>query len=172
MKFKGHKFGRGASTIEIDYALWWKKTEKLLNQLIPFARVTARAIAVKTLEKIEERTPETYEGRTDIKDLWEMYHKKLKTREDFLIRNLYPDQQVIMWFEEGTDPHDITPKEGSILHFKIRGKGNWVKTDLVKHPGTEAHKMIEGAEQDMAPAMKQYVTQTFALAQRIMNLGR
>jgi len=169
------KFGskmKGATFIEIDYALWWKKSGALLNKLIPFARVTARSVATKVLERVEYHTPETWEGRTDIKDLWEMSHKKLKTREEFIIKNLYPDQQIIIWFEEGTKAHDIYPKNSPWLHFNLRGTDKWIRTDHVSHPGTVAHEMIGKSEREMQPVIDSYVRKTFAQAQKIMDMGR
>jgi len=164
MKFRPPK---GTSILEIDYYLWWKKTGDLFNQLIPYARTTAREIAVKALERVKYHTPDTYTG-TDLRGMWEMDERKLKTREEFIIHNLYPEQKIIVFFEEGTKAHDIYPKNRPWLHFKTRN-GRWIRTGHVSHPGTVAHKMIANTEDELSPLVDFYVQSTFEMAQRIMN---
>lgn len=46
------------------------------------------------------------------------------------------------YLEEGTDPHTIEPKNKPHLHFKA-SNGNWVRTKLVRHPGTKPRPLLE-----------------------------
>lgn len=161
MQFKPAK---GASILSIDYALWWKKTGQLLNQLIPYAEVTAREIALKALRQVKEFTPKTKTG-TDLKGLWVLEENKLQTREDFIIKSLYKDQKIIVFFEEGTKPHEIHAKNSPWLVFKT--SHGYRRAKMVNHPGTTAYKMIAKTEKLLDPIVNGYVTMTLKMAQNI-----
>lgn len=45
--------------------------------------------------------------------------------------------------EYGTAPHTITPDTEDFLHFQVDGQ--WVTTDEVEHPGTEAQPFLRRA---------------------------
>lgn len=47
------------------------------------------------------------------------------------------------YLENGTQPHDITPKNASVLHFVVNG--NDVFARKVHHPGTKALKFVENS---------------------------
>lgn len=49
-----------------------------------------------------------------------------------------------LFVEEGTRPHDITPKGGGVLRFPTRG-GMVVYTKAVRHPGTKGRHFLEEA---------------------------
>ncbi len=167
-------FGKGF--LRVDYWQWKKKSEAFGKELIPYAKITIKAIAHKFFEIVKERTPKpgvqyTREGErqsTDLRPLWDMKHKKLKTREDFIIKNLYKNQDVILFFEEGTDPHPIRPKRsGGFLNF-YTSKG-FVQTRVVRHPGTHAHRMIGGAVDWAEQKMNTYEAGVIELVREIMN---
>lgn len=171
----GRKKGFLTQSFTIDYGKWYLKSGKLVNKLIPFARITAREIAEQSLNIIEQLTPEPgiqyFEGgqrrSTDIGELWDMEHSVMATREEFIIKNTYANQDVILWMEEGTDPHEITPTTGKLLHFWT-SKGE-VFTPRVSHPGTRPHLMITTAEKWARPRMNWYRKEVFKLASRIMS---
>lgn len=167
------KFGKGF--LQVDYWQWKKKSEAFGKELVPYAKTTIKAIATKFLEVVKDRTPKpgiqyTRDGErqsTDLRPLWDMKHKKLKTREDFIIKNLYKNQDVILFFEEGTDPHPIRPKRsGGFLNF-YTSKG-FVQTREVRHPGTHPHRMIGGAIDWAESRVKMYELGVISLVKEIM----
>jgi len=166
----------GKGYIEVDYWQWKKKSESLGKELISYAKVTIKEIAEAMFKVVKARTPKpgiqyTRDGgqrtSTDIGKLWNMDHQKSATREKFIMKNLYPNQDVILYFEEGTKPHQIRPKRsGGFLNF-YTSRG-FVKTRGVEHPGTEAHRMIGGAIDWAESLIDSYESGVIQLVRRIM----
>lgn len=161
---------REKSVFTIDYWLWKKKTGALLTKLIPYASATAKRLVTRAYALIVHYTPKTETG-TDIKGMWRVENRRLATKEEFIIKNLYPNQDIIVFFEEGTKPHEIVPKRKMFLHFFTKG-GAEVFTKHVSHPGTPAYQMIAKTEKQMDPLVNAYVKQTFEMANKIMSEGR
>ena len=160
-------FNKGQSSIgfTIDYWLWKKKTGDMLTKVIPFASITARKIAEMAHGIIQKATPRTKTG-TDLRGMWELKHSKKATREDFIIKNLYPKQEVIIFFEEGTKAHMIFPVNKRCLRFFVDG-GTEVHSKRVSHPGTKAYGMLQKAEQWAQPRMEWYQKEVFKFAEKI-----
>jgi len=170
------KFDKNAF-IKLDYWQWRKKNEAFGKELIPYAKTVVREIAKKAFSIVKGRTPgpgiqydrsgASYRS-TDLRPLWDMRHKKLQTREEFIMKNLYPNQDVVMYFEEGTKAHPIRPKrQGGFLNF-YTSKG-FVKTKVVQHPGTKAHRMIGGTMEWVEDKMSTYEHGVIELVKEIMD---
>ena len=158
------------STFTVDYQLYKKKMGLLANKLVPFAEITTKQLAEIAKKMIEQKTGETAIGATDLKDLWVIDHTRKQSIEEFVIRNTYSNQDVILWREMGTKPHEITPKNKKFLHFFI---GNAeIFTKLVKHPCTKAYGMIHLTEEFMKTKMNWWQTQVFKAADKIQKQGR
>jgi len=129
-------------TFKIDERLFMAKIRGVGTKVIPYIKSDIKDLAEWAFVEVVRETPKTSSGRTIIKDLWVISKTKRGSIEQFIIRNLYHDQNILMYMEKGTEPHIITPsKPGGFLHFVL--KGNNVFTRMVKHPGTRPHKMVE-----------------------------
>ena len=149
----------------VDFELWRQKTELLSTKLIPYAKVTADRLAEVAFMMIKAKTPTTQTG-TDIRGMWRMTHSRSAKGEEFIIRNLYPNQDVIVFFEEGTKPHEIRPVRKKCLRFTIE-TGEEIHTKVVYHPGTRGYWMLAETEDYMKPKMDWYAKQVFKMAQQI-----
>lgn len=152
--------------ISVDYSLWRAKSELLRARLMPFARIAARQVATVALGMIKARTPETKTG-TDIRSMWEMKESRQKTREVFIIQNTYEPNKVILFFEEGTVPHEIKSKGTYPLHFWWLGKEIYARK--VSHPGTPAYRMIGQTEEYIRPKLDWWEAQQINLVDKIMG---
>ncbi len=123
--------------LKLNREVFIRKMGALGRGMSPYISVTARQFVSMVLEEVKERTGKTARGRTDLSDLWKVDHTKSRTREEFIIRNTYPNQDIILFREVGTKPHII---EGNPLHFFIKGKE--VFTKKVRHPGTKPYFMV------------------------------
>jgi len=150
----------------VDYSLWKTKVSLLNSQLIPFAKVTARQVAEVALEMIKDRTPNTKTG-TDIRSMWELSESKKVTETTFIISNTYQPEEVILYFEVGTEPHIIESKGNYALHFWWLGKEIYARK--VHHPGTPAYRMIGQTEEYIRPKMDWWERQQTSLLSKIMN---
>lgn len=133
-------------TFRIDKRLFMAKIRGVGTKVIPYIKADIKEIALWAFGEVVKETPgATTPQRTSIKDLWVIHKSKKGTIEQFVIKNIYPNQDVLMYMEEGTPPHVITPsKPGGFLHFFMQG--NEIFTKMVKHPGTKAYKMVEKTE--------------------------
>jgi len=150
----------------VDYSLWKAKSELLHAQVMPFAKETARRVAEVALEMIKDRTPETKTG-TDIRSMWEMKQSRQRTREVFIIQNTYEPNKVILFFEEGTVPHEIKSRGTYPLHFWWLGKE--IYAYRVSHPGTPAYRMIDKTGEYIKPKMDWWERQQVNLVNKIMR---
>ena len=83
---------------KINYNTYKKRLRNLHQRAIPWFKSKFKDIATKALFTIMEDTPDTSQGRTDIKDLWDLKQTSTATRESFIIQNTYPNKKVIMYF--------------------------------------------------------------------------
>lgn len=142
----------------------------LAEQLVPYMKVTWQKIAEFTLREVQAATPPTRTG-TDLKGLWSMDRQEFGAITEFIIHNLYPDPQVILWFEEGTQAHVIPIGEAGFLHF-FTYEGDEVYTKKpVHHPGTPAWKMAEQGRVMAEILLSQYIRDTYAMVDRFLERG-
>lgn len=162
--------------VTVDYSLFEKKMGALGTKVIPRARITAQQIAkygVKAVRLFTLRVPVARgrggritrtEGRRKIADLWRLTHSRRATMDVYTIRNLYPNQDVIIFFEEGTPRHEIKPRRRRFLHWIDEETGEDVFARSVDHPGMAATKMVERTvEQVINPRVELWMRQTLAM---------
>lgn len=157
-------------TFKIDERLFMAKIRGVGTKVIPYIKSDIQDIAEWAFSEIKKRTPETTSGRTKIKDLWKMTHSKSATRERYIIKNLYPDQDILVYMEEGTLPHIITPKKtGGFLHFFL--DGNEIFTKMVKHPGTPKYEMVKSVEAEILTKVDWLTKRFFTHVNRLQAMG-
>jgi len=157
-------------SFKIDKRLFIAKIRGVGTKVIPYIKSDIRDLAEWAFGEVKARTPEVTSGRTEIKDLWKMTENKSAAREQFVIKNLYPDQDVLIYMEEGTVPHVITPqKPGGFLHFFIGG--DEIFTKLVKHPGTPAYRMVGSVEAELRSKVDWLTKRFFEHVRRLEAMG-
>jgi hypothetical protein len=157
-------------TFKIDERLFIAKIKGVGTKVIPYVKSDIRDLAKWAFKEVKTRTPEVTSGRTEIKDLWTMTEDKSAAREMFVIKNLYPNQDVLIYIEEGTQPHIITPqKPGGLLHFFI--KGDEIFTKLVRHPGTPAYGMVGSVEAELRSKVDWLTKRFFDHVRRLEAMG-
>jgi len=157
-------------TFKIDERLFIAKIRGVGTKVIPYIKSDIRDLAEWAFGEIKKRTPETSSGRTVIKDLWTIAKTATAAREQFVIANLYYDQDVLMYIEKGTPPHVITPQKlGGLLHFFIGG--NEIFTRLVKHPGTPAHHMVGSVRAELRSKVDWLTKRFFDHVRRLEAMG-
>jgi len=155
----------------IDSRIFERKLGSLWKRLTPFANLKARDFARIGLEKVRGYTPETRPGRTDIRDLWRLDESRYGKVLEFIIHNIYPNEDVLAFFEYGTRAHRIEPVKAQILHFIIEETGEEVFTKNVFHPGTRPWRMVEKTRQDLNSLAAQWVEATIREVDRLMREG-
>lgn len=157
-------------TFKLDERIFMAKIKGVGTKVIPYIKSDVKDLAKWAFGEVKKGTPETASGRTKIKDLWKMSTTKSGSREQFVIKNLYPDQNILWYMEEGTEPHIITPsKPGGFLHFVL--KGNDIFTRLVKHPGTPAHQMVGKVEMELVSKVSWLTNRFFSHVNRLEAMG-
>jgi hypothetical protein len=53
--------------------------------------------------------------------------------------------QRALWHHEGTGPHEIRPRNATVLRFRPKGSAAFVFARIVHHPGTRANKFLTDA---------------------------
>ena len=159
--------------VVVDYSIFEEKMGKIGTKVIPRARITAQYIAEYGLKAARiftlragshyNRTP----GRMKIANLWQMTHSREATMDIYTISNLYPNQDIILFFEEGTKRHVIDAKPGKILHWIDSKTKEDVFAKHVDHPGMKATRMLERTEKEIInPRIKLWMEQTLAMVDR------
>jgi len=157
-------------TFKIDERLFMAKIRGVGTKVIPYIKADIRDLAKWAFKEVKAKTPKVTSGRTEIRDLWKMAENKSAAREQFVIKNLYPDQDVLIYMEEGTVPHVITPrKPGGLLHFFIGG--DEIFTKLVKHPGTPAYRMVGSVEAELRSKVDWLTKRFFDHVKRLEAMG-
>lgn len=140
------------------------------TKVIPYVKIDIEDLAKWAFEEIKARTPETTSGSTDIKKLWMMSKNRSAAREEYIIQNLYPDQDVLIYIEEGTPPHIIKPrKAGGFLHFFI--ESGEIFTRQVFHPGTPAYEMMASVEAELLSKVAWLTERFFDHVRRLESMG-
>ena len=156
--------------LRMDARLFEAKIRGAGTKVIPYVKADIRDLAKWAFKEIKVRTPKSAPGRTEIKNLWKMATTANVAREQFVIENLYPDEDVLMYMEEGTVPHVIKPqKPGGLLHFFIGG--DEIFTRLVKHPGTPAYEMVGGVEVELRSKIDWLTKRFFDHVRRLEAMG-
>lgn len=159
-----------ATRIKIDYSRYINRMSGLVDKLAPFFKVMGGKIAQEAHRFVTSATPPTRPGRTDIKKLWVVDQTREGTIESYIVRNTYSNPDVITFFEEGTRPHRIKPKNARRLHF-VTYEGDEVYAKLVHHPGTPAYHMVEQAQRETNLIVDRYVELTLTTLNRVLDLG-
>jgi len=162
----------------VDKSFFDRKMGNLGSKVWPYARIQAEYVAKQAQKAVRLFTmrPEgggggsknaRTTGRQKIADLWEMTRDRKAYMDIYTIKNLYPNQDVILYFEEGTKPHEIVPKRKRILFWEDPESGEDMFAKIVHHPGTVATKMIERTEREVIdPKTDLWVSQTLAMIDR------
>jgi len=155
----------------IDARIFEKRLGNLWRRLAPFANLKARDFARMGLEKVRDYTPETRPGRTDIRDLWRLDESRYGKVLEFIIHNIYSNQDVLAFFEYGTRAHKIEPVNARVLRFIVEETGEEVFTRNVFHPGTRPWRMVEKTRQELNFLANQWVEMTLREVNRLMREG-
>jgi len=155
--------------ITIDYSLFTEKITDLGKKLVPYAKVMAQRFAEIGYNMIKARTPPTKTG-TDIRGLWVLEQGRTASREEWIVRNTYKNQDIIVFMEEGTKAHIIKAKGKWPLHFFL-DNGTEIYARKVRHPGTPAYEMIDGTRRFLDPKIRWYVEQVIKEKNAIMKQG-
>ncbi len=161
-----------AAKMTVDYSTFQKKMGVVGTRVIPYAKVAFKKLAGWAFLTLKAHTPPTRQGRTKIKELWKMRMSRRGTVESYIIKNTYPNQNVILWMEEGTPPHEIRPKKpGGVLHWIDDDTGQDMFAKLVRHPGTPAYRMVAQTEKEVNIKIDYYIQQTFTQLDRLVGVG-
>lgn len=156
----------------VDYSLFEEKMGRLGTKVIPYARVQAQKIAEYGQKAVKlftlrggTRTP----GRSKIAELWELHESRSAQMDIYTIRNLYPNQDVIVIFEEGAMVHQILPKKKRVLYWEDAKTGQEIFARSVHHPGVPASHMLERTRQVIEPRIDLWMRATFAMTDAEMR---
>jgi len=154
-----------------DIAVLKKRMAALSNKVIPYMKSTSKQVAEFALQKIKyfTRAPTYTKGATKLADLWEMTYSRKGTVENYIIKNTYPIQDVILFFEEGTNPHVIRPVKASILRWVDEDSGDIIFARSVMHPGTIQHAMLAQTEKLVQPEFDKYIQKCFQMTDRMLG---
>lgn len=168
--------------VVVDYSLFEKKMGALSTRVIPRAKITAQQIAkygLKAVRLFTLRVPVAKgrgggiartEGRRRIADMWQLTHQRRALMDIYTIKNLYPNQDVLIFFEEGTPRHEIRSKGAGPLHWIDEETGEDVFAYSVSHPGQPATRMVERAEREVIqPRVELWIRETLALTDKEMR---
>jgi len=158
-----------AAKLQIDMAMFERKTKNIGTKVIPYARVAFKKLAGWAFLTLKAHTPPTRRGRTKIKELWKMRLTRRGTIENFIIKNMYPNQDVILFMEEGTKPHVIRAKPGGVLAWKDEDTGQDMFARIVHHPGTPAFHMVAQTEKEVNIKIDYYIRQTFKMTDKLVG---
>ena len=157
---------------KIDSRRFRGKSGALINELVPYAEVTAERIADVAVDIVSELTPRSDKGTQHMADMWQ-YTKSRKARVlEFVIENMYPNQDIVLYVEEGTRPHQIPIGRRGFLAWEGSG-GKWIYTKrAVMHPGTSGVFMLKTTEVQMNALTDSYVTAVLKRASSIDKRGK
>lgn len=156
--------------LKMDARLFMAKIKGVGTKVIPYVKSDIRDLAKWAFDEIKVRTPKVTSGRREIHKMWEMEESKSAAREMFIIKNLYPDEDVLIYMEEGTKPHIITPrKPGGFLHFFIGSDEIFTKS--VFHPGTPAYHMVGSVEAELRSKVDWLTKRFFDHVRRLEGMG-
>lgn len=156
--------------LKLDQRLFDVKIRGVGTKVIPYIKADVRDLAVWAFSEIKARTPKVTSGRREVGDMWKMSESRSAARELYIIKNLYPDQDILIYMEEGTVPHIITPqKPGGFLHFFIGG--NEIFTKFVSHPGTPKYEMVGSVTAELQTKVAWLTKRFFEHVRRLEAMG-
>lgn len=150
-----------------DMRQFARKMGAIGNKVIPYVRVTMGELAEYARQTAARYTPPTRSGRAKIRDMWKARHSRKAAVESYIIENMYKDQNVLMYFEYGTQPHIIKAKGTAPLHWIDEDTGEDVFARIVHHPGTPAYQMIAHAERETNIKWNNYIRSTLKMVDTV-----
>lgn len=105
----------------------------IMKQIAATALAEAKQSAERQLNRGTDR-PDSYFDKFEI-------NLVTSPRVGIEVKNTSDHAEFI---EDGTEPHDITPRGIGPLRF-IASDGQWVSTYLVRHPGTRPYSILKDA---------------------------
>ena len=155
-------------TFWFNYDVLKARMGALSDKVFPYIRKTWEQIAKWALEEVKIYTPATHTG-TDLRSMWILESDTEGEIHEFIIRNTYPDPNIILWFEEGTKPHEIPVGQCGFLHF-FTYEGDEVYTKRsVWHPGTVAWRMAAQTVNEAQVKIDQYMAATFTMVDQMLD---
>ena len=154
--------------ISFDASIFQERFGALYKKAIPYMMTTFKQIAVWALAEVRTYTPTPRAGSTSIRDLWRMTESRQAAWQEFVIANIYANQDVLVFMEEGTKPHQIKSKGTWPLHFFL-DSGEEIYCRLVHHPGTVAYHMIQQTESAAQIKIEQYIHDTRVMIDKMMG---
>lgn len=155
--------------VDIDYETLRRRLGDLHTKVIPFIRVSMEEIAKKGVSIISDYTPRSDEPGQHIADLWDYKKTRKAASEEFIISNLYPDQDILLYLEEGTKAHEIVPRYKKVLRFEV-DSGRVVFAKKVYHPGTRPYKMVEQGQEKVDNLVDSYINLTFKMIDQLQGV--
>lgn len=117
------------------------KSIRFINKKIEKTEVIMRNYA-GTMETEAKINANPQYWKTNTNHATQGIHSGVENTQDGFTLYLGHSMKYGRFLEEGTAPHLIKAKNKPYLHFKAGG-GNWVKTRVVKHPGTKPRQLLE-----------------------------
>jgi len=151
----------------VDAELFYRKMGDIATKVIPYAQTTAMEMAKKGQKLLGELTPRSKEGGTHIADLWDIKKSRKGMVEEYMIHNLYKDQDILLYLEEGTDEHTILPRVKKCLRWFDGGQEFHAKS--VHHPGTRPYKMVERVGKYLDKMLYVYINATFKMVDKVVK---
>jgi len=155
-----------AARFIVDYSLFEQMMGELGTKVIPYAKIQAQEIAKygqRMVATLTLRGGTRTKGRQKIAGLWALEQSRSAYTDIYTIRNLYPNQDVIIIFEEGAMVHQILPKKKQVLYWKDPESGEEIYARNVHHPGVPASHMMEKTRQSLDPRIELWQRATFAM---------
>ena len=156
----------------VDYSLFEEKMGTMGTKVIPYARIQAQQIAKygqRMIKIFTLRGGTRTKGRKKIAELWELQQSRKVYTDIYTIRNLYPNQDVIVIFEEGAMVHTIVPKKKKILYWEDPESGEGIYAMNVHHPGVPASHMMEKTRRALDPKIDLWMRGTFAMVDTVVR---
>jgi len=156
----------------VDYSLFETKMGAMGTKVIPYARVQAQQLAKfgqRMVRIFTLRGGTRTKGRKKIAEMWDLQQSRKAYTDIYTIRNLYPNQDVIIIFEEGAMVHQILPKKKQVLFWEDPDSGEAIYARNVHHPGVPASHMMEKTRQGLDPRIELWQRATFAMVDTVMR---
>ncbi len=147
--------------MKLDWGSVVKALQILKDDFRPYMEVAWGQLAESGLSEVKALTP-----NENIRSFWRMTKKSTDATTSFIIDNLYPNKDVLIFFEVGTRPHTIEPVNARVLHFFWENAEVFSKK--VFHPGTPAYRMVEQTEADLQARLNVYMQETIKMAERML----
>jgi len=160
-----------SAKLGVDYSVFKTKMTALEKKLPPYIDVTMQRIAERGVELLSERTPRSDKGEKHMADMWKYRRSREARAVEYIISNLYPDQNIVLYMEMGTKPHEIRPRTKKCLAFTTM-EGDFVRAKRVFHPGTKGHFMLGRTRRDLDILAGQYVKSTIQMVDSINKRGK